>query len=131
MGSAENPACSYFIDADDVLVSVDEEWLAFAKENAAPELTRGRVIGRPLWDFVEGERTRELYRELYERVRSRLTRLSVPFRCDAPDRYRFMRLELEPAAAGAIGCTGVLVREQTRVYLPILDQVLAGRAEAA
>ena len=45
------------IDPEDKIIRVNEDWLAFARENEAPHLTPDAVINRPLWDFVSGGET--------------------------------------------------------------------------
>ncbi len=60
----------YCIDANDRLIEVDELWLAFARENGAERLTEAAVLGRSLWDFVEGEAIRAVYEDIHQRLRS-------------------------------------------------------------
>lgn len=112
---------AYSIDASHAIVAVNEAWLRFARENGAKHLTRERVLGRPLWEFIAGEDTRSLYELLFERARERGATLAVPFRCDSPDRFRFMSLEIAPGSAGGIDLGGVLLREQARPHIAWLD----------
>ena len=86
----------YALDGSDVIVSLGEAWLRFARENGAPELCRESVVGRSLWEYVTGDTTRQLYQAIFRRVRDRGETLVLPFRCDSPERFRFMEL--------AIGC---------------------------
>lgn len=111
----------YEIDAHDVIRSVSPEWLAFARENGAPGLTEERVLGRSLWDFVRGEAVCGLYRALFERVREGDTPVLLPFRCDGPDLRRDMRLVLSHRSAGALRLDGVLVRQEPRARVTLLD----------
>lgn len=120
----------YSIDRNDRLVSVSDSWLDFAKRNAAPELIRERVLDRPIWDFVSGRKTREIYQQLFWRVRDRGATLSVPFRCDSPDRLRFMQLDLCPGEEDAIDFRAIVERELPRRHVRLLDR-LARRAEYA
>jgi hypothetical protein len=119
------PSCDYSLDAADRLVAVSEAWLEFARENGAPQLDPQAVMHRSIWAFVAGQETRHLYRVLFERVRKRGTSLSVPFRCDSPERIRFMELRMHPAAGEGIDCSGVLLHEHARPHLPLLDPILA------
>lgn len=114
---------AYSIDREDRLAAVSEPWLDFARENRAPDLIRERVVGRSLWGFIAGLETRMLYEGLFRRVRSTRETVELPFRCDSPDRFRFMRLRLAPGPEDGILCEGVLVREQERPYYSILDRV--------
>lgn len=114
----------YGIDGDDVVRWVDEAWVDFAARNGAPELVRERVVGHPLWEFVSGAATCVVWELLFDRVRTREAPLTVPFRCDTPDLLRVMELRLEPADGGALELCGVLVREQPRRHLRLLDAAL-------
>lgn len=114
----------YSIDREDTLVSVDEQWLRFAQENDAPELTEESVLGRSLWTFVKGRETRDLYELLFEKVRSGKDRVSVPFRCDSPDALRFMRLELSPSRAAGLDMTAVVERVEPRRHMRVLERLV-------
>ena len=115
-------AFAYAIGRDDCVASVSEEWLEFARENRATDLTRERVVGRPLWEFIAGPETRLLYEGLFRRVRHDAETIELPFRCDSPDRFRFMQLRLEPGPGNSVECLGVLLREQQRPFYSILDR---------
>ena len=108
------PSFVYSIDHNDSLLYVDEPWLAFARENRAPELTRDHVLGRSLWEFVAGAETRLLYESLFLKLRTSSGSIELPFRCDSPDRFRFMRLILESGPRESIRMTGILERERER-----------------
>lgn len=119
--SAELPTSVHCVDEDDLIVSVDEPWLAFAHRNDVPELTRDSVVGRPLWDFVEGETTQDLYRTVLEAVRSRGTSVRFPFRCDAPDRLRWMEMVIDSLPEGGVAFRSVLHGEASRNSVILLD----------
>lgn len=124
MSKGERPEYGYSVDGRDRLIRVDDAWLRFATENDAPQLTRDFVCGRPIWDFISGSDTRVLYELLFERVRADGLERRVPFRCDSPNLFRFMELQLGPGEDDGIDLCGVLVREQSRVYCPLLDRAL-------
>jgi hypothetical protein len=121
MGQSISAACRYEIDAADRISAVSEPWLAFARENDAPRLTRDAVVGRPLWDFIAGEETRELYRAVLRRVRDEDVSIVLPFRCDSPDFRRWMRLVMTPREMGRVCFDGILVRKRERLHLGIID----------
>jgi len=118
----------YSIDADDRLVVVSDTWLAFARENDAPELTRDQVLGRPLWRFVSGSETTEIYQLLFDWVRSCGAQVKVPFRCDSPDQIRFMCLHLNRSEGQGIDMAAVLERVVPRTGLRLLER-MATRAD--
>lgn len=111
----------YVIDANDFIASVNDSWLAFARENGAGELTREFVVGRSLWEFVQGETTRLLYQQLVRQIRAEGTRMVIPFRCDSPSVQRDMRLEIKQTTDGKVQFDGVLVSVKPRSYLAVLD----------
>jgi hypothetical protein len=112
----------YSIDADDAIASVSDPWLQFARVNGASELTRDYVVGQTLWRFIAGLETRRLYEELFSRVRTLHKSIEIPFRCDSPNRFRFMRLVLDSASGDSIRCEGILIRAQERPFFSILDR---------
>jgi len=111
----------YVVDGNDAIVSIDEEWLRFARENAAPELTPDHLVGRSLWDFVAGREMHLVYREIFERVRSHDTPILLPFRCDSADRRRYMRLTISPIVDDRLQLDALLVREEPRAPVQLLD----------
>lgn len=71
-------------------------WKAFAHANGGESIEAPEsVLGRPLPDFLNGDSIREQFSTLFEQVRhgARQT-IAYPFRCDAPDAVRFMRLRM-------------------------------------
>lgn len=87
----------YRTNGDDLIVFVDDSWDQFAISNEAPELEAVKVIGRSLWDFVSDELTRDIYRQLLLDVRKGRS-LTFDFRCDSPDRRRFLEMRMTPFA---------------------------------
>ncbi len=108
------------VDAHDAISWVSDDWILFARENDAAELTRERVVGRPLWDFIDSAEVRVLYRGLAHRVRARGRALEIPFRCDSPARARFMRMRISAAGGGGLGYECVTEREVARVAAIVL-----------
>lgn len=97
--SAAGEPTVYETDARGIIRRVGGGWAPFASANGGEALPGANVIGRPLREFVSDLTTREIYDRLMERALEGHT-LSVPFRCDAPDRRRWMRLCLTPTKAG-------------------------------
>lgn len=124
MSSAEACCYDYGIDASDMLVFLNDDWLDFARSNGAPELRRERVLGHELWEFVADAATRDFYRSIFADVRRRRQPVTVPFRGDSPDYFRFMHLVISPGQNGEIEFCSQLIREQKRPYLPLLDRTI-------
>ncbi|HEY2025400.1 MAG TPA: hypothetical protein VGG78_00240, partial [Gemmatimonadaceae bacterium] len=122
----------YTIDQTDRLTGVDAGWRNFALANGAPELADDGVLGRRLWEFVAGAEVRLLYQALFARVRSTGTPIEIPFRCDAPDRRRFMRLSVRPLdQQDWLALTANLEREERRPPVDWPTTYLSGRTLGA
>ena len=113
---------TYELDDTDRIVEVDEPWLCFAADNDAADLTRERVVGVPVHDFIAGWTLSSHYARLYKSLRHRGAAVTVPFRCDAPDMRRHMELDLLPRNEGRIHCRGRLLRSEPRPRIPLLDR---------
>lgn len=115
----------YVIDSTDRIVAANAEWFDFARENGAGWLTSDAVLGRPLWDFITDPETRMLYREMVKGVREQSRAQMVPFRCDSPDRRRFMELTISKNPDGALLFLSRVVREESREPIPFLAPGIA------
>jgi hypothetical protein len=120
---------TYRVDAEDRLCAVNEEWDRFARDNGAPGLAGGGALGRPLWDFITDAATAHLYRRLLERARQG-RESSFGFRCDSPDRKRWLRMTMSPAGDGGVDFAVDAVRVETRPPLAALDAGCARAGEA-
>ena len=120
MRSGTTERTSYTVDAEDVITAVDDGFRSFAAENGASELAEA-VIGRELWDFVDGLETRHLLRVLFRRARL-LGAVSVPYRCDAPAIRRSMVLDVELAADGALELRSTLLSAEDRTPVEFLTR---------
>lgn len=114
-------ACAYRVDAQNRLEDVTGDWMSFATENGAPQLTARAVIGQPLLRFVAGKETRHLYEVIIDRVRQKLLTVVFPFRCDGPGVRRFMKLVVSPCPGGKVQFTSRIVREEEREAVPLFD----------
>jgi hypothetical protein len=112
---------NYTIDESDLIVSVDDRWTQFAQLNDGTELTRSAVIGRSIWDFIGGSDTRNLYRVVFERVRSENLSIKLPYRCDSPGLLRHMELEICVGRDKDLKLSGRLLRQENRSPSPSTD----------
>jgi len=119
----------YGIDAHDRIDEVSTNWLAFARENEAPELDEEAVVGKPLLSFVDGEETRQLYDSLLTLVRNEQRAVSVVFRCDAPDRRRYMTLRIAAEGDRRVSLTARIDRVKPRPRLEFLARTMARTKE--
>jgi hypothetical protein len=110
MRASVQPAFEYRLDPNDVIVSVSDDWLAFARENGAHELDADAVVGKSLWGFIPDAPTRMFYRDVFGTVRATDQPVVVPFRCDSPHLKRFMRLEVRHHDGCGIDLKSILAR---------------------
>jgi len=111
----------WIIDDADKIVHVNDDWLAFAQENTAPQLTASLVLDQPIWRFIQGQETSYLYRQIFRRVRAGKSPVKFPFRCDSPDCRRFMEMELSLLPGNAIQFMAHILREEWRDPVDLLD----------
>jgi hypothetical protein len=111
----------WIIDDADKLVHVNDDWLAFAGENTAPQLTASLALNQPIWRFIQGKETSYLYQQIFSRVRTGKSPVKFPFRCDSPDCRRFMEMQLSLLPGGAIQFNSHILREEWRQPQDLLD----------
>lgn len=107
----------YCIDESDSITQVSQLWLAFARENGAPQLTSTYVVGKSLWDFVAVELLRDLYSAVHAKVRAEGQPAVIHFRCDSPWLRRHMRMTIRSLAAGHLEYTCVLLQSEPQAEL--------------
>lgn len=115
------PTIHYRIDAENRISSVSDSWSEFALDNGSAKLRREDVVGTSLWDWIADPETEQLYRTLIERVRTTGRKLSVPFRCDAPELRRFMQLQISVTKNDFIDLEAQVAREEKRETQRLLD----------
>jgi hypothetical protein len=109
------------IDDADKLVHVNDDWLAFAGENTAPQLTAAAVLNHSIWGFIQGQETHYLYQQIFSRVRAGKSPVKFPFRCDSPDCRRVMEMQLSLLPGNAIQFMAHILREERREPVDLLD----------
>ena len=83
-------------------------WNAFATENGAPELLAENVLGKNLFDFIQGEQVRHQFRKVLTKISENPNWSWVlPYRCDSPERERAMCQSLRPIFKDT-HCTGFI-----------------------
>ena len=111
----------YSIDAGGVIAAVDERWADFFRENSPAGDRMREPKGTLLWSHISDPTTVHLYEVMLSRVRRTGKPLVVPFRCDAPDRRRYMEMKIDALPGGAIRFTTVLLREEPRRWMPLVE----------
>jgi len=111
---------SYVIDAQDRIVSIGPEWTEFAQQNGGAELTPDKIIGHPLWKFIDDQPTRELYHEVLAHVREG-AETELVLRCDSPEKRRLIRLVVSQLPDYAVGFKAVLLSSKSRPAQRLFD----------
>ena len=97
MNQSQNQTYSHRVDSQGIIVSVSDNWQSFAEENLGvntclPEM----VIGTRLLDHIHGQETKHLYEMILQKVRKKRRKATFKFRCDSPDKRRFLKLSVLP-----------------------------------
>lgn len=124
MGVTRTLSARYRIEPDFRIGWTSANWDRFARENDADELTGGAVVGRPLLDFIDGAETRAIYDSLLKRVQGTGTEIDLAFRCDSPEKRRFMTLHMSCPDDGQVMLSAELLREEPRPRVGLLDPEL-------
>lgn len=111
---------TYRIDDHDRIVDCNEDWFAFARENNSAQLTRTATRNRPIWNFIDDQETRHLYRLILRRVRGGKT-IHVCMRCDSPTARREVRLQIAPLPDRSVAFNSQITHEESREYVALLD----------
>jgi hypothetical protein len=110
------------IDEGDRIVSVSHNWLSFAQENQAAESCHpAKVIKEPIWNFIDGLETTHLYEIIIAKVRSKKRTVTLPYRCDAPDRRRYLELRIAPVPQEHIEFASRIIGEEPRDRVKLLQ----------
>jgi hypothetical protein len=114
-------SCCYLIDGKDRIVHVSDTWLEFARENEAAESCHpDKILNQSLWDFIDGIETRHLYEIVLEKIRRTRRSVRLPFRCDAPDKRRYLELRITAAQNDTIEFSSTVLREEARDTVELL-----------
>lgn len=111
----------YLVRRDRTVVEVRGPWDDFARANQAFQLTAAAVTGHSLDEFIFDLGTRGIYKALMERVLEGGGPICFPFRCDAPNRGRFMEMSLDLAGSDRVRFRSRVVREEDREAQRLLE----------
>jgi hypothetical protein len=116
------PRACYAIDADDRIVWTDAGFADLAQSHGQPGLATG-ALGRPLIEFVAGERPRALQQALIARARraAGTEPLELRYRCDSPEMRRFAVLQMARQPDDRVLFTTWFEATEPRHYQPLLD----------
>ena len=110
----------YRINAQDIILEVNEAWMEFTATNGVSTLHPPQVLGKSLLDFISGSAMGALYTVILNRVRQTQTPLVLPFRCDAPAVRRFMELTIHPLPTHEVVFITHLLKRESRAPIALL-----------
>lgn len=121
----EQPVYIYHIDENDVIFYINEEYIKFAVENDGERLVK-ESLGKPIWNFITNGLVKKLYQELIAAIRKTKESVKISFRCDSPDRMRFMQMEVFPLIENGVAFHNILLREKFKAdgYTPDIIAIL-------
>lgn len=86
---------TYYVDAGCQIISVDENWESFARENGA-EVLVDNVVGKSLLQFISNPEVCAIYQMLLDQVLTTQNAVTVTLRCDSAELRREMELQVIP-----------------------------------
>lgn len=101
-------------------------WDAFACENSGQDMVSDNLLGRNLFDFIQGSDIRAVYQASHATlIEDDRAKISFEYRCDAPSLERRMLMSISALACDdgetAILYQSQILDERVRVSLPILS----------
>lgn len=104
----------YLLTGDDRIERVCRAWSEVAELRMGVRTDADAVVGRPIWDFINGGATQRVYDALFWHVRRNGRPISFAYRGDCPGAIRYMRMHLSPGPGGRVQLRSVLLHEQSR-----------------
>lgn len=123
--SSGDPLIRYRIDAEDRILSVNQTWCDFARENGGADLLPPQVIGRSLWEMIADQASQDIYSAILKRVRSGTTPVVFPLRCDSPRLRRHLKVSLIAGNDGEVEFVTELISAIPRAPLAIFDATVS------
>jgi hypothetical protein len=101
---------AYQIDAQDIVVAVNEAWSASAHAHGRQDLAPHRVLGQSLWQCIRAPAVRAWYAPLLDRLRAVQGAAVIPFWYEGPDGKNCLQLSLTAGADHAVAFVARTVR---------------------
>jgi hypothetical protein len=102
----------YWLSAGDEITATSEDWNDFALQNGGPDAMAEAVLGRSLWQFVQGVPTRRFLSQLLLDCRLGGGTVTLPYRCDGLGEDRLFALCITPEGQGALRLEHRLLRRR-------------------
>lgn len=115
------PTIRYWIDAQDRIIRVNDEWATFAEENDGGSVGPAAAItGQTLWSFIKDQNLCNLYREMVLLARKGRP-IEFGFRCDAPCFRRVFQMRIRGGWGDEVEFASTLESEEAREAVSLLD----------
>ncbi len=112
-GAGAADPVTYWLDAYDRIVAVNEAWDAFAAANGGEEvMSTNGVIGQSLLDYVVGDKTRLVIDSCLRVARGMARPRQWSYRCDSPSMRRYQRMTIIPDAEETLRVEHELLRTE-------------------
>jgi len=112
---------SHRIDKNNNIIVVSENWQSFAEDNFGENtILPENIIGSSLWDHIRDPETRHLYEMILQKVRQYNHRTTLLFRCDSPEKRRFLKLSVIPMEDDSVTFKSVILKTETREPVELL-----------
>jgi hypothetical protein len=106
---------SHRVDKNDIIIDVSDNWQSFAQENlGARRLFPENIIGSSLWDHIRDPETMHLYKIILQKVRDHNRQATFSFRCDSPEKRRFLKLSVIPMKNGTVDFKSQVIKTELR-----------------
>lgn len=116
----ENESVVYCTDNKGLITAVNEGWQVFAARNRGEAVAGDRVLGFDVWGCVVDPSLRAIYELLFKRAQAG-AQVSFTYRCDAPDRRRWLNMTISRLEANRIQFESKLLREESRPLVALLE----------
>lgn len=103
----------YWLDKDNVIVDTNDYWDTFAEDNDGKAVLKPNVIGKKLLTFISSDATRMLVEALVNNARITKETKFREYRCDSPNKKRFMEMRITPLDNGMICVENEILKEET------------------
>ena len=102
----------YTLGGDDRIEQLCPYWSRAASDRMGLRLDEDCILGRPVWDFINGGATLRLYDALIWHVRKTGQRVRFRYRGDCPGAIRYMCMTLAPGSGQRIYLRSELLHDQ-------------------
>jgi hypothetical protein len=92
----------YWLDKNNMIIKLSDSWDSFAIENDGDVLSGQSVIGKKIWDYIQGNTTRMWMDALFSLARLHQKTVQKPYRCDSPELKRYMEMVITPEENGVL-----------------------------